>query len=149
MTADEARRAEAAQALAEIDEGRAAADRAARAPWWYYPVEGVLFGGLLTLSASRQVMIATVVSIGVVVGSLVLNEAYRLATGVRANLFTGGGIAIGWTIGWFAALAAALCGAWAISLLPAPLIPALALGVLMAGLTVGYGAFIERARRPR
>jgi hypothetical protein len=141
------RRDQAVAALAEVAEGRAAADRAARAPWWYYPIQGAAFGGFLTLGALRLATIATVVAIVLIFGNIVLGEAYRLATGVRANLFTGGGTAIGWTIGWFATLAAALCGAWAISLLREPLIPALALGTAMLGLTVGYGVLVERARR--
>jgi len=140
-------RAEAVAALAELDEGRAAAARI-RAPWWYYPATGVLLGVLAALVVTGPVLVRELWLIVVLGGLALLSQAYRFATGTAPGGFRSGGRQLIWGVCYAAVmlgvLAALLAVAWR---RPGPVWLGVAAGVFMLLLTLGYGAGFERARR--
>jgi hypothetical protein len=142
------RSGEALAALAEVDEGHAAAARIARAPWWYYVVPGIGFGLWTVLLVTDEGLLRAIVGLVVIVVLSVLTPAYRLVTGTNPGGFRSGGIPLLWTIG----VVVVVLGIWVPLIVttwrhPGPLWLAVVAGVAVAAAFIGYGAGFERARR--
>jgi hypothetical protein len=91
METKERRRAEAAGALEQIADSRAALAERLIAPWWYYPAGGALAGGCIAqmaLPAVGWIRIPVLLAL-VVAGGWLLPRAYRTATGFSVTRPTG------------------------------------------------------------
>ena len=140
-------RAEAAAALAEIDEGRAAAART-RAPRWYYPATGILLGVLAVLVVTGPTLAREIFLLVVIGGNALLAQSYRFVTGTAPGGFRSGGLPLAWGVSYAVVLLGVLAALLAVTWRrPGPVWLAVAAGAFVLLLTLGYGAGFERARR--
>lgn len=115
-------------------------------PRWYHPALGLMLGGLVVAYAVDSTLVIVVALVLFCVGTGILAASYRQLTGLTVNGYRSGA-ASRWAYALAAVFVVAVCGAVVLRNVADSLLPAVALGIGVAGATVLLGCRFDAALR--
>lgn len=133
-------------ALVEADIGRAAAGAKVGAPWWYYPLVGLIFAGNGVVFALGNALAQLGALVVLLAAGRYLNWAYRSVTGISISGLRGG-VSTVWSMVWIVVTVGFIVSGWLFAERLNQQWPIWVMAIVIVVETLAYGRVFELAVR--